>query len=347
MPIEEPYWWYGPRWTWQAVALAPASAIYGRIARKRIAKPPRYRSKLPVLCVGNFTAGGTGKTPLSITLADIVHGLGYEPVFLTRGYGGSAVGPLLVDPHHPTAAETGDEPLLLARAAPTMVARDRVAGVLAIEKKFSSRAVVIMDDGLQNPALAKSFSIAVVDVRRRFGNRACLPGGPLRAPLDAQVSRVDAILLNGEASEAAERTVRGEIGAIYDGLVLRSHVAPAGDLKWLNGANVLAFAGIANPSRFFDLLEAQGARIAAHRKYPDHHTFTDADAADLIKTADALGARLVTTEKDFVRLYGMTGKRGELRDVTMTIPVTMNFSDGDHAVLENRIRAVIEKGPQS
>lgn len=343
MPIDEPYWWYGPRWTWQAVALTPASAVYGRLARKRLAKPPQYVSKLPVICVGNFTAGGTGKTPLSITLAEIVQDLGREPVFLTRGYGGSAQGPLLVDAHHATAAETGDEPLLLARAAPTMVARDRVAGVLAIEKNFSSRAVVIMDDGLQNPALAKSFSIAVVDVRRRFGNRFCLPGGPLRAPLDAQVSRVDAILLNGEASDAAERQARSEIGALYSGLVLRSHVAPAGDLKWLSGANVLPFAGIANPSRFFELLEAQGARIAARRTYPDHHTFTDAEAADLLKSAHALKARLVTTEKDFVRLYGMTGKRGELRDMTMTIPVTMIFSQGDHAVLEDRLRTLLEK----
>lgn len=327
------------------MALAPASAVYSRMARGRMAKPPQYRSKLPVLCVGNFTAGGAGKTPLSITLAEIVLNLGYDPVFLTRGYGGSAHGPLLVDAHHRSAAETGDEPLLLARAAPTMVARDRVAGILAIEKKFSSRAVAIMDDGLQNPALAKSLCIAVVDVRRRFGNGVCVPGGPLRAPLDAQLPHVDAIVLNGEASEPTERMARNEIGALYKGLILRAHVAPASDLKWLSGANVLAFAGIANPSRFYDLLEAQGARIAARRTYPDHHAFTDANALELIKEADALQARLVTTEKDFVRLYGMTGQRGELRDRTMTIPVTMTFSEGDHAVLEERVRTVIQKGP--
>lgn len=342
MPIDEPYWWYGPRWSWQSVVLAPAAAIYGRIARKRIETPPLYRSKLPVLCVGNFTAGGTGKTPLSIALAEIVQQLGYEPVFLTRGYGGREKGPLLVDAHHSTAMETGDEPLLLARVAPTMVARDRVAGIKAIEEKFSSRAAVIMDDGLQNPALAKSLTIAVVDVRRRFGNRMCLPAGPLRAPLAAQLPRADAIVLTGHSDDDTERRARQEFGGAFKGLVLRSQVAPAGDLKWLSGCNVLAFAGIANPGRFFDLIEGHGARIVARRTFPDHHAFTEADASALLKQAEAVGARLVTTEKDFVRFYGMGGAGGDLRDRTMTVPVTMVFPEADLERLEAQVRSVIE-----
>lgn len=345
MPIDEPYWWYGPRWSWQSVVLSPVAAIYGRVARRRLHRPPLYRSKLPVLCVGNFTAGGTGKTPLSIALAEMVRDLGCEPVFLTRGYAGSAHGPLLVDPHSSTAAETGDEPLLLARAAPTMVARDRVAGVRTIEQIFSPRTVVIMDDGLQNPALAKNFSIAVVDINRRFGNRHCIPAGPLRAPLAAQTPRVDAILVTGPASPVQEQAALSEIGKLFRGLTLRSQVAPAGDLKWLRGANVLAFAGIANPARFFSLLEEHGARILSRRPFPDHHSFSDADAAALLKEADSLGARPVTTEKDFVRLHGMSGPRGDLRDRTMTLPITMVFAADGAAALQNRLRTVIAPAP--
>ena len=345
MAIEEPYWWYGPRWSWQSVLLAPVASIYGRIAGRRVEQPPTYRSHLPVLCVGNFTAGGTGKTPLSIALADMVRELGREPVFLSRGYGGSAHGPLIVDVHTSTAAETGDEPLLLARAAPTVVARDRVAGIQTIEKKFSGNTVVIMDDGLQNPALAKSFTIAVVDVMRRFGNGHCLPAGPLRAPLTAQLQRADAIVVNGEADAVAESKALAGVTEVFGGLILRARVAPAGDLKWLNNANVLAYAGIANPGRFFRLLEAQGARLIGRRTFSDHHTFTDAEASELLKDAAAIGARLVTTEKDFVRLHGTTGARGELRGMSMTLPVTAVFPAKDQAALIQRLAVVLNASP--
>lgn len=322
--------------------LAPVASVYGRIAGRRVEQPPTYRSHLPVLCVGNFTAGGTGKTPLSIALADMVRELGREPVFLTRGYGGSAHGPLIVDVHTSTAAETGDEPLLLARAAPTVVARDRVAGIHTIEKKFPGNTVVIMDDGLQNPALAKSFTIAVVDVMRRFGNRHCLPAGPLRAPLKAQLPRADAIVINGDADTVTESKALADVTQVFGGLILRARVAPAGDLKWLNNAGVLAYAGIANPARFFRLLEAQGARLIGRRTFSDHHTFTDAEASELLKDAEAIGARLVTTEKDFVRLHGTTGPRGELRDISLTLPVIAVFPAKDQAVLVRKLAAVLD-----
>lgn len=325
--------------------LAPVSALYGRIAGKRMEKSPTHRSQLPVLCVGNFTAGGTGKTPLSIALAEMVRDLGREPVFLTRGYGGSAHGPLVVDVHTSTAAETGDEPLLLARAAPTVVARDRVAGIETIEKKFSANTVVIMDDGLQNPALAKSFTIAVVDVSRRFGNRHCLPGGPLRAPLKAQLPRANAILISGQADAVTETAALRDVTEVFGGLVLRAQVAPAGDLKWLKGAKVLAYAGIANPARFFRLLEAQGAELAGRRTFADHHTFSDAEAAELLREAESLGARLVTTEKDFVRLHGTIGARGTLRDMSLTLPVTTVFPAKDQAALHGHLARVLKAVP--
>lgn len=346
MASEEPSWWYAARPGWQAWALAPAAGILGALARRRMAREPRYVSRLPVFCVGNFTAGGTGKTPLSIALADIVRELGREPVFLTRGYGGSAKGPLHVDAHTSIAADTGDEPLLLARAAHTVVARDRVAGARFIEETIGPNAVILMDDGLQNPALHKSFSIAVVDIRRRFGNGRCLPAGPLRAPLSAQLSRVNAILLSGADDPDSEAHARSMLQPLYRGPVLRAQVAPAGDLKWLQGASVLAFAGIANPERFFALLEREGARLALTRTFPDHHIFTAKQACELIALAESHGARLITTEKDFVRLHGATGACGELRSLTLTLPVTMRFAPGDLAALKAHVAKVLETGPR-
>ncbi|MEQ1719360.1 MAG: tetraacyldisaccharide 4'-kinase [Hyphomicrobium sp.] len=330
MPIEEPHWWYKNRHAWQSLALAPVGSLYGMVSARRMAQGPRYVSKFPVLCAGNVTVGGTGKTPLSVALADIVRELGFEPVFLTRGYGGSDVGPLAVDTHSATAAQVGDEPLLLARAAATIVARDRVQGAKLIEKTFGARTIIIMDDGLQNPALAKDFSVLVVDVKRRFGNGRCLPAGPLRVPLANQLPRIGAVLLNGSATPDEAAKAEAMISAAYSGPILRGEAAPAGDLKWLKGASVLAYAGIANPGRFFALLEREGARILAQRTFTDHHVFTHAEAEALLAEAGTLNARLVTTEKDFVRLYGAQGSLATLRDQSLTLPIVLHLPDDGH-----------------
>lgn len=337
MTAKEPSWWYRPRGSWQALALSPAAMLYGTLARRRMGRAHAYAPKVPVLCVGNFTAGGTGKTPLCIVLSNVVRTLGREPVFLTRGYGGTAIGPMLVDAHTSNAAEVGDEPLLLARAAPTVVARNRENGARFIEANFSSDAVIIMDDGLQNPALRKTLSIAIVDARRRFGNRMCLPAGPLRAPLAVQVSKVDVVILNGEASQRELAETRQQIARVFQGPVLRARVAGACDFKWLKGARVVAYAGIANPNRFFDLIGTAGATIAARQVYPDHHPFTDADARTLLALAETHQARLVTTEKDFVRLYGTDGSRGALREKTLTVPITMHLEDSGLETLSTRV----------
>lgn len=327
---------------WQARALSPAATLYGALAGRRMNSRPAYAPGVPVLCVGNFTAGGTGKTPLSLALANIVRALGREPVFLTRGYGGTAAGPLLVDAHASNAAQVGDEPLLLARAAPTVVARKRGEGARFIERMSARNAVIIMDDGLQNPALHKALSIAIVDARRGFGNGMCLPAGPLRAPLATQMSKVDVVILNGEADTSELEETRQQIARVFQGPVLRARVAGADDFKWLNGARAVAFAGIANPNRFFELLTKAGADIAARKVYGDHHPFTEADAACLLALAEMHRARLVTTEKDFVRLYGAGGKLGELREKTLTVAITMQLERGELEALTALIRSAVD-----
>lgn len=347
MSRDEPSWWYRGKPGWQARLLAPAGALYGAIACRRMRRAPRKTSILPVICIGNFTAGGTGKTPFSIALSDIVREIGHEPVFLSRGYGGSLAGPLLIDPHANTAADVGDEPLLLARAAPTVIARDRAEGADLIERTFGTDAMILMDDGLQNPSLRKDVAIAVLDINRTVGNGLCIPAGPLRAPLSCQMQRVDAVLLSGAAASEAEAHARARLSGLFRGPLLRGEVLPAaGDVKWLRGASVVAYAGIANPDRFFALLRSLGAVILEQRTYRDHHAFTDAEASSLLGVAQNQNARLITTEKDFVRLYGASGPRGALRDQSLTLPVAMSLQEADAARLRDLIIAKLDaRGP--
>lgn len=343
MPLEEPKWWYGQASGWQSLLLSPLALVYGALSGARMNRAPRYRARLPVICIGNFTAGGTGKTPLALAVARIVRNAGLAPVFLTRGYGGREPGPLLLDAHSHTAADVSDEPLLLAREAPTVVARDRVAGARMIEQQFPANTVIIMDDGLQNPSLAKDFSIAIVDARRRLGNGRCLPAGPLRAPLAKQAPHVDAVLISG--AESADRSeLEGTLArAGFKGPVLNGRVAPAGEFLWLSGASVLAYAGIANPNRFFSLLQTLGGQISGQRVFPDHHHFSDAEAAALLAEAENAGARLVTTEKDFVRLQGTSGPRALLRERSLTVPITMTLDHDGEALIGNVLRKAAKR----
>ena len=198
MPLNEPSWWYEAegRMTWQAWLLSPVSKLYGWIARRRMLRYDGLKVSLPVICVGNFTAGGTGKTPLACWIADRTKGHGARPVFLTRGYGGSLSGPVWVSTDHHTAHDVGDEPLLLVRHAPVMVAANRAEGAAAIGGSDQNFDVIIMDDGLQNPSLEKDLSIAIVDGVRGFGNGCVIPAGPLRAPLKSQIAGVHAVVVN-------------------------------------------------------------------------------------------------------------------------------------------------------
>ena len=344
MPLDEPRWWYGETRgvPWQARALRPVGRIYGSVVERRFQRAEPYRSRLPVICVGNLTAGGTGKTPLSLMIGAYLKSVGQNPVFLTRGYRGRMTGPLWVDVDHHTARDVGDEPLLLARAAPVVVARDRKAGARLIESGERPASVIVMDDGLQNPALAKDLTSAVVDAVRGIGNGEVIPAGPLRAPLDFQLLLVDCIVKNGKASTATG-SVYEQFRQNFPGPVLCAAIAPADDAGWLKGERLVAYAGIGNPGRLFSLLQSLGGVVVEQIAFPDHHDFTNADAARLLEKARAHDAVLVTTEKDLARLSGEPGPRGELARASKALAVRMLFEAQDQERLAALIEAALKK----
>jgi tetraacyldisaccharide 4'-kinase len=291
-----------------------------------------------VICVGNFTAGGTGKTPLVLHLCARLRGAGRHPIALTRGYGGRHAGPHWVRDGD-TAEDVGDEPLLLSRAAPTLVARDRGAGARAIEAMPDhSGRVILMDDGLQNPALAKDLSIVTVDGGRGLGNGLVMPAGPLRAPLDFQLGLADAIVVNGAAGDRVAEWLRHR----FDGPVLRASTASAGDTDWLRGARVIAWAGIASPQRFFAMLESLGADVAGRVTFRDHQRLTETEAERLLALSRSLSARLVSTEKDMARLKGAAAKRGELAAATRALPIALHFAEADAERLDALVAGALK-----
>jgi tetraacyldisaccharide 4'-kinase len=295
---EPPFWWRAAGI--ESCLLSPVAAIYGAVAASRL-RSEGYRAGVPVVCVGNPTLGGAGKTPTALAVARMLQAAGERPVFLSRGYGGRRRGPLVVAPDRDRAADVGDEPLLLARMAPTVVAHDRVAGAKAAHAAGAS--VIVMDDGFQNPSLAKDFSVLVIDGRRGLGNSKVFPAGPLRAPLDAQLARADAVVLVGGVGEDA--AAAGAAAEARKLPLFRARLEPdRAVIAALAGRRVIAFAGIGDPEKVFATLREAGIAIAATRSFADHHRYTPADARDLCRLADAEGLTLVTTEKDKARLQG-------------------------------------------
>jgi tetraacyldisaccharide 4'-kinase len=291
--------------------LLPAAWLYAAAGALRQRAVRSWRAPIPVLCVGNLVAGGAGKTPIAASLARLLAERGAVPHILSRGYGGRLAGPVRVDPARHTAAEVGDEPLLLAREAPVWVARDRVAGARAAVA--AGAGLLILDDGFQNPALAKDFSLLVVDGGYGFGNRRVIPAGPLREPIASGLARAHALVLLGVDETGAARRV----GA----LPCLSASLDALEPRRFAGAAVVAFAGIGRPEKFFATLEGVGAHLVERCAFPDHHPFSEADLAALAETAQRAGARLVTTEKDWVRLPPAWAERAE------TLPVAAKWRD--------------------
>ena len=297
--------------------LTPLSWIWAAGTRRRLAGDVRARAAVPVICVGNLTVGGTGKTPAVIALCDRIRGRGRAPVVISRGHGGSLTGPVQVDPSRHGAADVGDEPLLLAAFGPVWIGRDRAATARAAAADGAD--VLVMDDGFQNPALAKDLSIIVVDARHGFGNGRVMPAGPLREPVAEGLARADLTLALGDRFSRAKLpedwpalSALPMLGGVLEPL-------PTG-MDW-RGLRAVAFAGIGRPDKFFATLRDLGADVVAAHGFADHAPFDRRVLARLEAEAKAAGARLVTTEKDAVRLPPAV-----LREV-LVLPVRLALDD--------------------
>lgn len=303
--------------------LAPLGWAHAGLSAARRGVTHAMQVAVPVVCVGNLTAGGAGKTPVVLSLAAMLRVRGRAPHILSRGYGGSLTGPLRVDAAHHTASEVGDEPLLLAAAAPCWIGADRVASARAAIAAGAD--LLLLDDGFQNPALHYDVALIVIDGGYGIGNGRVIPAGPLREPVARALGRADAVVMIGHSEPALA------LGRVP---LLAARLEPLGadDLK---AARVVAFAGIGRPAKFFATLRDLGAAIVATREFSDHHPFAEAELAALAAEAQGKNASLVTTEKDWVRLP--PAWRGRIR----ALKVALRWDDP--AALDHILAPVLER----
>lgn len=294
--------------------LTPMGRLYDIGVGRRLSSRPGRDCGLPVICVGNLVLGGAGKTPTAMALAQRLTALGRLPHILSKGYGGKADAPTLVDPHRHGAAEVGDEPLLLARTAPVWVGRDRLE--LARAARAAGADCLILDDGFQDPGLIKTATLLVFDGSYGVGNGRVVPAGPLRETPERGLARADACLIIGP-----DQT--GLATGLLAGRPCFAGSLAAQPRPELLQVPLLAFAGIGRPEKFFATLEEIGATLAGRRAFPDHHAYTEAQLQALARDAERLGARLVTTEKDAMRLSNPWRAR------VAVLPVALQFADQD------------------
>lgn len=316
--MRTPSFWFTPadKPAWQARVLQPFGAVYAALTARRLRRAATIEPNIPVICVGNINAGGTGKTPTAIAIAQWLLEQGETPVFVSRGYGGTEQGPVVVDPTSHTADHVGDEPLLLSAFAPTIVAKSRGQGVAMAQNMKAS--IVILDDGFQNPDVKKDIKIVVVDAVKGFGNGRCIPAGPLREPTHVGLKRADILISIG--GHKAQKRFTQQVPP-FSGTHIQAELKPLPTgMPWTD-IPVLAFAGIGHPEKFFDTVRSMGANIIHAEALADHQPLTDALMARLEADAKRFNAQLVTTEKDAVRLPDT------FRQKVLTVPVRLSLND--------------------
>ena len=327
--MQAPKFWYRSR-SWQAFLLSPLGMVYAWATARRQKNASPTRVDIPVICIGNLNVGGTGKTPTTIAIAQMLISRGIAVHIVSRGYGGSLKAVTQVDPRAHTADETGDEPLLMAAFAPTWVANERVAGARAAQNAGAD--VILLDDGFQDPSLIKDLSIIVVDATRGFGNGRCLPAGPLREPVHVGLKRANAVISIGEPEAQSQFRERSadQLGRIAH---ITASLKPIEmGMPWAEG-RYLAFAGIGDPEKFFATLRGLGAPLVRTVALDDHQKLARPMIQRLMKEAQSMNAQLVTTEKDAARLPA------DLRSGILSLPVRLEFDDA-HA-LETLLEPVL------
>jgi len=310
-----PTFWYEKDFLskFKSYFLIPLSIIWIFLSRIKatIAKP--YNSKLKVICVGNLTIGGTGKTPFAISTFKWLKDLGYNPVFLTRGYGGKQIEPTEVKTFH-KHKDVGDEALLLSKIGTTIVSKNRSSGAKFIESHQSNFDIIIMDDGLQNNQLHKNFNILLVDKNLMFGNELCIPAGPLRETISSGLLNIDAIIINGnnEIIDYQHYIFRKKI-PIFESIISLQKTLEVNQDKFL------AFCGLANPQKFYKTLKQNGFNLIQTKSFPDHYQYNDTDINSLKKEAKKYKLKLITTEKDYVKINEQNNNLINVASINLTI----------------------------
>ncbi len=310
-----PFWW--KKNSVMGWLLAPIGYLYGRAAARILNSDPISEVPVPVICVGNFVTGGAGKTPTVELLTRYAKSKQMKPGILSRGYGGAVTTPTRVDPDKHNAHDVGDEALLHVKNAVTVVSADRPKGAKMLVELGCD--VIIMDDGFQNPSLKKDFHLIVVDRKRGLGNGHSIPAGPLRAPLHQQLMLTDAAFLIGDG-DAADKTIRKIARAAKPFFYGKVQAIAGADFK---GMKALAFAGIADPSKFFDTLRQNGVEVIDTQAFGDHHVFTAEECEDLLQRAQEQELQLLTTTKDIVRMRDMGPGPIRLLEESVAVPVHM------------------------
>jgi len=328
MPIKTPHFW--TELSWQSVILFPVSYIwrFGHYAQQKILNTKE--TEIPVICVGNLTVGGSGKTPVVITLCRFLSGIGKSTSILTRGFGGKEKGPIFVSTNLHQSLDVGDEPLMMAHSLDVCVSRNRPLGANHIldKKKYDC---IVMDDGLQNPTLKKDLNIAVFDGKFGIGNGFLLPAGPMRQKLEVGIQNIDLVIFNGKDETGLKQKIPPHI-PIFTG-----ELQPDEEIvEKMKNRRVYGFAGIGNPSRFFKTLNNIGADLVGEAHFADHHPYTDADLTQLYEEAMQSGAELVTTQKDWMRLPT------DWRDRVLTVPVRIHFSADDTIKIVSFLETIFE-----